>query len=57
MSGQKRLDRVTKHRRVVAFPTKKMKRVAEDVNGNAILDKNGEAVIEEVQLYRIKKLK
>jgi hypothetical protein len=33
-----------------------MKRVAEDANGNAILDKNGEAVIEEVQLYRIKKL-
>jgi hypothetical protein len=42
---------------VVAIPSKKIKRVAEDVNGNVVRDKDGKAVVEEVQLYRIHKMK
>ena len=56
MSGQKKLNRVTKHIRVVAMPTKKVERELTDVNGNPILDKNGEPQIEQVQLYKIKHL-
>lgn len=57
MSGQKRLNKLVKNNRVVAYPSKKIKRVATDQNGNSILDKDGNAVEEEVQLYRIKKIK
>lgn len=56
MSGQKKLDRVTKHIRVAAIPSKNVDRVLTDVNGNPILDKNGEPQVEKVQLYKIKKL-
>lgn len=57
MSGQKRLLKAIKNNRVVAIPSKKIKRVATDNNGNTILDKDGKAVEEEVQLYRIRKMK
>jgi hypothetical protein len=57
MSGQKRLNRAIRNNRVVALPSKKVERVVTDDNGNTILDKNGEAVYEQVQLYKIKKMK
>jgi hypothetical protein len=57
MSGQKRLNRVTKQNRVVAFPSRKKEKVVTDANGTPILDKNGNAVTEEVQLYRIKPMR
>ena len=53
MSGKKKLERATRAKRVVATPTKKVKRYATDNNGNVVFDKNGKAVEEEVQLYRI----
>ena len=57
MSGQERVLKAIKNNRVVAIPSKKIKRVATDNNGNTILDKDGKAVEEEVQLYRIRKMK
>jgi len=57
MSGKKKLLRATRNNRVVAIPSKKIKRVAKDVNGNVVRDKDGKAVVEEVQLYRIHKMK
>jgi hypothetical protein len=57
MSGQKRFEKAIRNNRVVAIPSKKIKRVAEDVNGNVVRDKDGKAVVEEVQLYRIHKMK
>lgn len=57
MSGQKKLDRATRNNRVLAFPSKKVKRDVLDVNGEPILDKNGERVEESVQLYRIRPMR
>jgi hypothetical protein len=58
MSGQKRLNRVTKNNRVVAIPSKKEKDYALDENGQIMKDpKTGEPIIKEVQLYKIKKMK
>lgn len=57
MSGQKRLLKAVKNNRMVAIPSRKIKRVATDSNGNSIFDKDGKAVEEEVQLYRIRKMK
>ena len=57
MSGKKGLLKAIKDKRVVAYPSKKIKRVATDNCGNAILDKDGNAVEEEVQLYRIRKMR
>lgn len=57
MSGQQKLNSLTRHNRVVAFPSRKKERVMRDANGEAVLDKNGNAVTEEVQLYRIKPLR
>jgi len=57
MSGQKRLNRVAKHNRVVAFPTRKVEREVTDNMGQPILDKNGNAMTEEVQLYKIKPMR
>ena len=57
MSGQKRLAKAIKNNRVVAIPSKKIKRLATDVNGNAILDKDGKAVEEEIQLHNIYKMR
>lgn len=57
MSGQQKLNSLTRHNRVVAFPSRKKERVVTDANGEPIRDKNGNAVTEEVQLYRIKPLR
>ena len=57
MSGQKKLNRATRTNRVVAFPSRKVERVVKDFNGNVVLDKNGNAVTEEVQLYKIKPMR
>ena len=56
MSGTKKLERATRNIRVVAYPTKKVKREAVDSNGQPLLDKNGKIVEEEVQLYRFRKM-
>lgn len=56
MSGQKKLDRVTRHNRVVAMQSKKVERVMTDENGHPILNKDGVAQTETVQLYKIKEL-
>jgi hypothetical protein len=57
MSGQKKLDRVTKHIRVVAMPSKKRTDYAYDENGQIMKDpKTGEPIMKEVQLYKIKNL-
>lgn len=57
MSGKKQLLKAVKNNRVVAIPSKKVKRVATNENGNAVLDKDGKAVEEEVQLYNIYKMR
>ena len=56
MSGKKKLERATKHNRVVALPSKKVERPLTDENGHVVLDKDGRAQTETVQLYKIKKL-
>lgn len=48
MSGQKKLNRVTKNIRVAAMPSKVRKDYA--------LDENGQ-IMKETQLYRVKQLK
>lgn len=57
MSGTQKLNRAIKNKRVVAFPSRKKEKVVTDANGTPILDKNGNKVTEEVQLYRIKPLR
>jgi len=57
MSGQQKLNRATRHNRVVAIPSKKVERVLTDDNGHVVRDKDGKAQTETVQLYKIKKLK
>ena len=57
MSGTQKLNRAIKNKRVVAFTRRKKEKVATDANGTPILDKNGNKVTEEVQLYRIKPLR
>lgn len=57
MSGKKKLERVVRNNRVVALPSKKIEREAIDVNGQTIVDKNGDVVTETVQLYKIKKMR
>jgi len=57
MSGTQKLNRAIKNKRVVAFPSRKKEKVVTDANGVPILDKNGNKVTEEVQLYRIKPLR
>jgi hypothetical protein len=39
------------------MPSRKKEIVVKDKNGNEVLDKNGEKVMETVQLYNIYKLK
>lgn len=57
MSGQKRLNRVTKHNRVVAMPSRERLDYSYDENGQIMKDpKTGEPIMKEVQLYKIKKL-
>lgn len=57
MSGKKQLLKAVKNNRVVAIPSKKVKRVATNENGNVVLDKDGKAVEEEVQLYNIYRMR
>jgi hypothetical protein len=57
MSGQKRFRKIIANNRVVAMPSRKKEIVVKDKNGNEVLDKNGEKVMETVQLYNIYKLK
>jgi len=58
MSGQKKLNRVTKNIRVVAMPSKVRKEYALDENGQIMKDpKTNEPIMKETQLYRIKQLK
>ena len=57
MSGKKKLERAVRNNRVVALPSKKIEREAIDANGQTIIDKNGDVVIETVQLYKIKKMR
>ena len=57
MSGNKKLERAVRNNRVVALPSKKVEREAVDVNGQPILDKNGDVVTETIQLYKIKKMR
>jgi hypothetical protein len=58
MSGQKKLNRVTKNIRVVAMPSKKRKDYAYDENGQIMRDpKTNEPLMKEVQLYKIKKMR
>jgi hypothetical protein len=56
MSGKKKLERATRHNRVVALPSKKVERPLTDENGHVVLGKDGQAQTETVQLYKIKKL-
>jgi len=54
MSGQKRLNKVCKHNRCVAIPSKKRKDEVLDEMGRVKLDpKTGEPLMKETQLYNI----
>jgi hypothetical protein len=56
MSGQKRLRNAMASKRVIAQPSRKVKRFVTDEHGNVQLDSNGKAIEKEVQLYNIYKL-
>lgn len=56
MSGQKKLEKACKDKRVIAVPLRKKEAVATDNSGNPIKDKNGKVVTEQVQLYRFYRL-
>ena len=56
MSGKKRLLKAIKNNRVIAYPSKKVKKTATDQYGTVVLDNNGKAIEEEVQLYKIRKM-
>jgi hypothetical protein len=57
MSGQKKLNKLTKLNRVVAMPSKKVERPILDREGNKVLDKDGNVQTETIQLYKIKDLR
>lgn len=57
MSAQKKLLKAVKNNRVVAMPSKKKEVVAKDANGETLKDKNGEPIVETIQLYKIKKMR
>ena len=57
MSGQKKLERATRNIKVLALPSKKVKREVLDANGNTLVDKKGNVVEDSVQLYKIRKIK
>ena len=57
MSGKKKLERAIRNNRVVAMPSRKKEIVVKDFNVNEVKDKNGEVVVEKIQLYNILKLK
>ena len=55
-SRGQRLMNAINDKRVIAIPSKKVKRTALDEYGNVVLDKDGKAVTKEVTLYRIHKM-
>ena len=57
MSGQQKLNRATRNIRVIALPSKKVKRDVLNQNGEPVIDKGGNRVEETIQLYRVKPLK
>jgi len=57
MSGQKRLRNAMASKRVIAQPSRKVKKLATDEYGNVQFDSNGKAIEKEVQLYNIFKMK
>jgi hypothetical protein len=57
MSAQKKLRNATKNIRVVAMPSRKKEIPIKDSNGEQMKDKNGEPIIESVQLYKIKPMR
>jgi len=57
MSGQKRLEKAIRNNRVVAIPSRKKIDVKTDENGQLLKDKNGELVVENIQLYNIHKMR
>ena len=57
MSGQKRLERAIRNNRVVAILGRKKEVVKTDENGQPLKDKNGEVVVEKIQLYNINKMR
>lgn len=56
MSGQKKLEKACRDKRVIAVPSRKKEVIATDNSGNPIRDKNGKVVTEQVQLYRLHRL-
>ena len=57
MSGQKRFEKALRNNRVVAIPGRKKEVVKTDENGQPLKDKNGEVVVEKIQLYNINKMR
>lgn len=57
MSGQKRFEKALRNNRVVAIPGRKKEVVKTDENGQPLKDKNGEVVVEKIQLYNIHKMR
>jgi len=57
MSGQKRLEKAIRNNRVVAIPSRKKEVVKTDENGQPMRDKNGEVVMENIQLYNVYKMR
>ena len=56
MSGQKKLEKACRDKRVIAVPSRKKEVIATDNSGNPIRDKNGKVVTEQAQLYRLHRL-
>ena len=57
MSGQKKFVKALRNNRVVAIPGRKKEVVKTDENGQPLKDKNGEVVVEKIQLYNIHKMR
>lgn len=57
MSGQKSLNRATRNIRVMALPSKKVKREVIGADGQTMVDKKGNVVEETIQLYKIKPMR
>ena len=57
MSGQKRLEKAMRSKRVVAILGRKKEVVKTDENGKPLKDKNGVVVMENTQLYNIYKMR
>lgn len=57
MSGKQKLARATRNNRLIAFPSKKVERPVCDGNGVVKRDRDGKAMTETIQLYRIRPLR